>query len=157
MRNLLILLLATSALLCCGCSSLPTGAQLETWKANTDKALAAAAVLADKATQLSHAAIAKADELKAAQVKQLEEVEAVAGALDSNGDGDVTLAEAKATISELRKTPEGVGLLTHWETYAAILASVAGLGVAKKGGAVALKAVHKKGRKLVNASTGVPS
>lgn len=49
MRNLLMLLLATSALLYSSCSSMPTAAQFEEWKAGVDKTVATAAIIADKA------------------------------------------------------------------------------------------------------------
>lgn len=64
MRNLTLALLVTSALLCCGCSSLPNTAQMETWKAQTDKALAAAANMADKAEKGAAAAIAAVESAK---------------------------------------------------------------------------------------------
>ena len=55
MRSLILVLLVTSGLLCCGCSSLPNSAQLDTWKNQTDKTLAAAANKADKAVKAAEA------------------------------------------------------------------------------------------------------
>lgn len=141
--RLLLLCLATSFLFLPACASLPTAEQLETWKANTDKVLATAAGIAEGAKRTADAALAKADELKAAQLKTIAEVEALAGPLDVDGDGDVTVSEAKAAFAELRKTDEGKNLLANWETYAAVLASVLGLGVAKKGARVAVKATRQ--------------
>ena len=152
-RLLLLALLVTSSLLCLGCATgLPNREQLETWKTNVDKTLAAAAIAADKATEIAKAATAKAEELREKQASIIADVEAVSGPLDANGDGDVTIAEAKAAYANLNKTEGGRNLLTNWETYAAVLASVAGIGVAKKGGAVAVKTLHKTGRKLVGPS-----
>lgn len=140
--RLLLLCLATSFLFLPACASLPTAEQLETWKANTDKVLATAATIAETAQSTANAAIAKVDELKAAQLKTIAEVEALACPLDQDGDGDVTLTEAKAVYAELRKTEEGKSLLANWETYAAVLASVLGIGIAKKGTKVAVKATR---------------
>lgn len=134
------LFLVTSFLFWQGCAALPTADQLETWKANTDKALAAAGALADKAKAAGDAAVAKIDELKAAQVAQLDKIEAVAGALDSDGDGKVTAAEAKATIGKLTTAPGGWSLLMDPATYAAVLAALAGFGVTKRVGAAAVRA-----------------
>lgn len=150
MRNLTLGLLAMSCLLCSSCASLPSAEQLEKWKANTDKALAAAATIADAAKNGADFAKAKIAELEARQAGIIAEVEALAGPLDQDGDGDVTAKEAVAVYTELKKTPEGESLLANWETYAAILATVFGVGLGKKPAQALLAKVHATGRALVD-------
>lgn len=145
------ILLATSFWLLPSCASFPTATDLDRWKAQTDKALATAAQLADGAKSVADAATAKIAELEAKHAEIISSVEAIAGPLDKNGDGDVTLSEAKVAFAELSKTTGGLDLIQDPTVWGALLASVLGIGVAKRGGTKLLAKVHATGRELVDA------
>ncbi len=155
MTRLLCLSLGMSILLSCGCSSLPSSAQLEDWKGKVDRGLASASTAIEKVKAGVEVASAKLDAMKEAQAAQLANIEAIAGPLDTDGDGKVTAAEAAATVKKLKETPEGTDLLFQWQTWATLAGAWVGLKGAQKGGAVALKTFHKVGRKLAGPSGDV--
>lgn len=155
--RLFLFLLLTSIFPCSACSSLPTSSEVAGWKEQFGKSLATVSAGVEKVKAAGEVAAAKYEELKAQyeelkrkQAEILADVAAIAGPLDRDGDGDVTMGEAKATISELRKTPEGRSLLSSGEFWVAILGAVAGVGATAKAGPAVLRKLHATGRALVN-------
>lgn len=146
--RLFLFSLVTSCWLLPSCASLPSHEQLETWKANTDKALATAADWADKAKKAADAVEVKYAQLSEAQAANVAKLEAIAGPIDANGDGKVTADEMTAFAKKLAGSEEGRGALLDWQTYAALIGAWAGWKGVKKGTAMVAKVTYAAGKDL---------
>jgi hypothetical protein len=76
---------------------------------------------------------AKVEELKADQQARIEKYEAVVGAFDENGDGNVTPGEAKGVVVNATKTPEGRKVLLDPEFWGTLAAAALGAYGLKSG------------------------
>lgn len=140
MRRTFLFSLLTITLLLPACA-LPTHDQLEMWKANTDKALAGAARIAEDGIAAANAVKAQLDDLKNRYQTEIDKLEAIAGPIDVNRDGKVTSDEVAAFTSKLRSTEQGREVLYDWQTWVAIAGAWVGVkGTKKIASAVAVMA-----------------
>jgi len=146
-RLLLPMILALLLSPSCGLSS-KVGATLDDYRAVATKVNK----VGEKLEQGLEALQAKLAAAEAKNAEIVASLESIAGPMDTDGDGDVTIAEGRAFYSKLKESAEGKKALENPDTYIAIIATIAGLWGAKKGGGIAVKALHKTGRKMVGPS-----
>lgn len=125
-QSLLILCLVMSGFLYSGCGSMPTAAQLETWKANTEKTLAAAANVAERAKAAADVAVAKASEIKAGVDAKLDAAKADLAAKGAPVDG------SPAELTKWATQNPGTALSSLGGFLLVLAASVAKYRTAKK-------------------------
>jgi hypothetical protein len=74
----------------------------------------------------------KIENLKANQEARVAKFEGIVGAWDRDGDGSVSVSEAKAVVADAAKTPDGRRVLLDPEFWAGLSAAVLGLYGAKR-------------------------